>query len=521
VKDYFLFDGEKIERLTRSGLEQRREIRNGVRNLLGVDALETAIEASDCAVKSFNKALSSDPRTTENMARLLNELGGAEIESEAVSRRVDELADEERLSRDEMSRIDEKLNKYEEIRHLLNKRIDNEQQIKALTQKASISMSSMSELVCRTAACIVRPTLEAVFNYIDERKRKGDIPAEIRRDLILRILEEGHCICGNRITECTPEYYNIKRWLERSDDSSLQDAALDLWRYLSAALDRMENDRAEAQKRIIEHSEVVSEAQRLVDENAQLQSQIGGSDRQDISELDSMRSRIRAKQVQIEAEARNCSSRLVELEGRIARLKARIEEERRTANLNTVFSGRYGLAVAVRDALKEVHESYTGEIKAIIGEKATEVFRALIDAEGRTALKRIVVDDDYSLEVLDRWDRSFLANVSAGQRQIMSIAFISALASCASGASTINMPLFMDTPFGRLSSAHRNNLIRHVPTIASQWILLATDTEFTRAEATELMRTGQWGTFYQLVATPEGNTVIEGQRVEDALAYLR
>jgi DNA sulfur modification protein DndD len=32
VKDYFLFDGEKIERLTRASIEQRREISAGIRN---------------------------------------------------------------------------------------------------------------------------------------------------------------------------------------------------------------------------------------------------------------------------------------------------------------------------------------------------------------------------------------------------------------------------------------------------------------------------------------------------------
>ena len=40
VKDYFFFDGETIERLTRASVEQRKEISKGIRNLLDVDALE-------------------------------------------------------------------------------------------------------------------------------------------------------------------------------------------------------------------------------------------------------------------------------------------------------------------------------------------------------------------------------------------------------------------------------------------------------------------------------------------------
>ena len=40
------------------------------------------------------------------------------------------------------------------------------------------------------------------------------------------------------------------------------------------------------------------------------------------------------------------------------------------------------------------------------------------------------------------------------------------------------MPLFMDTPFGRLSSKHELNLLNFLPEVCSQWILLVTDREF-------------------------------------------
>ena len=83
------------------------------------------------------------------------------------------------------------------------------------------------------------------------------------------------------------------------------------------------------------------------------------------------------------------------------------------------------------------------------------------------------------------------------------------------------MPLFMDTPFGRLSYEHRQNLINQVPTFASQWILLATDTEFRRQEARILKNSGKWSKFYILRSTEDGNTVITEQDVGSALAVLR
>jgi DNA sulfur modification protein DndD len=38
-------------------------------------------------------------------------------------------------------------------------------------------------------------------------------------------------------------------------------------------------------------------------------------------------------------------------------------------------------------------------------------------------------------------------------------------------------PLVMDTPFGRLSSAHRESITASLPTLASQLVLFVTDEE--------------------------------------------
>ena len=48
-------------------------------------------------------------------------------------------------------------------------------------------------------------------------------------------------------------------------------------------------------------------------------------------------------------------------------------------------------------------------------------------------------------------------------------------------------PLIMDTPFGRLSTAHRANITARLPTIAEQLVLLVTDEEL-RDEALDNLR---------------------------------
>jgi len=222
-----------------------------------------------------------------------------------------------------------------------------------------------------------------------------------------------------------------------------------------------------------------------------------------------------------EVAARFAQTKLEQLQQENVKLHALLKEEKLKVGRNDELSRRSILARDAKDALTEVFNQFKGEIKDLIGESATKLFSQLLDKEGRENLRTIIVNDDYSLQVLDRYKKPFLANISAGQRQIMSISFIAALARAAARGDKIEIPLFMDTPFGRLSYEHRQNLINLVPTFASQWILLATDTEFRRQEAHLLKNSGKWGKFYFLRSTNDGNTVIVEQDINSALAFLR
>ncbi|ELD3426485.1 DNA sulfur modification protein DndD, partial [Enterobacter hormaechei] len=64
--------------------------------------------------------------------------------------------------------------------------------------------------------------------------------------------------------------------------------------------------------------------------------------------------------------------------------------------------------------------------------------------------------------------------LSAGERQLFSIAILWGLADC----SGKELPTIIDTPMGRLDGVHREHLIKnYFPNSSSQLILLSTDEE--------------------------------------------
>lgn len=519
VKDYFLFDGEKIERLTRASVEQRREISVGIRNLLNVDALEKAIRAVGRVTKNLEQDLSNSSH--EDLSRLFKLLGDNEEAQTCLSNQLEEHAKEIKLARKEIESTDRDLEKYNEIRHLVEKRRTLEQNLDDMERQRTNAQNEMRNIVCKTTSLIMAPTVINVFEHIDQQKRKGEIPSEIRSDLIERILGDDKCICGRCIIGDSEAHTHILEWQKRTSDASTQDAALNLWRHLSEVRHHFSDDADMIEKRLLQYGNINNTIKNIEHELAGLSNQIGTSERKDASKLDGIRKSLQDKIIDQEVAARFAQTKFEQLQQDNVKLHALLKEEKLKVGRNDELSRRSILARDTKDALTEVFNQFKGEIKDLIGESATTLFSQLLDKEGRENLRTIVVNDDYSLQVLDRYKKPFLANISAGQRQIMSISFIAALARAAARGDKIEIPLFMDTPFGRLSYEHRQNLINLVPTFASQWILLATDTEFRRQEANLLKNSGKWGKFYFLRSTDEGNTVIVEQNIDSALAFLR
>lgn len=518
VKDYFLFDGEKIERLTRASVEQRREIGKGIRNLLNVDALETAKRATDRLTRELEDELRKN--ASPELAKLLKRLGDNEQTQKDKKQRLDEVGDEAAAAQTEKSDVDRKLEAFKEIRDLLERRKTLEQSLQGLEQQAKEHLSGMKDITSKAASLLVAPTVMSVFKHIEEQKQKGEIPSEIRKDLIERILAEKLCICGSEVSEGTDAHARIMEWRNRTSDVTIQDAALNLWRYLSDVQGHFGDDASQVENRLLAYGNIRVEIEAARLKLEALRQEIGTSERQDATKLDDHRKKLEEKLVKLEAESQLLQSAIADLEREHGQLIAQLNEEKLKQGRHDELSRRASLARDTRDALDEVYDGFTKEIKTLIGERATKLFRELLDSEGRENLRTVVVNDDYSLQVLDRWNRPFLANISAGQRQIMSISFIAALAQAASQDALLEMPLFMDTPFGRLSYEHRQNLISLVPGFSSQWILLATDTEFRKQEAKLLRAGGRWGKFFMLRAGDDGNTRIEERDVSTVQAIL-
>ena len=515
LREYFLFDGEKIERLTRASAEQRREVSAGVRKLLDIDTLETAIKATKSLKKHFDLELEN--RATGEYGQVIQRLRENEEKTSELERRASVIDEELRHAEQEKKHVDAELEKINEIRDLLLYRTNLEDKIQDLESELKGYLQEMKKRSGKTALLLVKETAEKVFANVDKRKQKHEIPSEIRRDLIDRLIADGRCICGTCLEPNSEEYRKILAWRNRTTDTITEDSMLNLWRYLSGVRSHYEDIWVATEALLQKYALKKNDLQLAIRELEELKERLGTSERADAVKLEKHRQKIERKIFQLEEEYEQIKRDLVELNEEKDQLTHQRKEIERDQGIRDEMAKRADLASATHDALKNIHEEFAGETRDLIGTTATEYFRELLDEEGKKTLREIVVDSDYSIQVYDHWQKPFLANISAGQRQIMSIAFIAALARTAAGKDILEMPLFMDTPFGRLSHEHRRNLLENVPKWCAQWVLLATDTEFGRLEARILRDTKKWNKFYILKGTGgPGSTIIEPIPVNQA-----
>lgn len=518
VKEYFLFDGEKIQRLTLSSAEQKREIAKGIKNLLNIDALEKAIKATQKLKKTLNTELSK--RVTGEYKRVIFQLNELDESRDILEDQIEQTEEEQHLADTQKKEIDKKLEECKEILHLLKERTDTEEKLKDEEEQAKNLLAEMKTRTGKASLMLVFKTIDHVFGSIDKKKQKGEIPSEIRKDLIEKILTEKRCICSREILPGTESFNQIILWKNKSADTDLESAALDMWRYLSGIRNHRDDISGTVETLLLKYANCKNEIEKLRSKIENLNNQIGTSERKDTADLEKHRENIEEKLIKLEAKRINLKADLDILESDYERLSEQRKVLEKEENIKNELVQRAHLAEDTCNALQAVYDEFTDEIKLKIADEANKYFVQLLDKESRETLRSILVKDDYSLQILDRWGKPFLANISAGQRQIMSISFIAALANIAASGKILEMPLFMDTPFSRLSFEHRKNLIEMIPGFCAQWILLATDTEFRKQEAALLRKNNRWGKFYLLQSDGPGITIIKERIVADSQYIL-
>ena len=399
------------------------------------------------------------------------------------------------------------------------KDVDAQKKIKETADNAVVTtLKNMIGDIEPCSSILARDMFPQIMPQIrDMREDQRDL---FSKQVLTQSLQNGVCmLCGNDLGNHPEAERHINKLLENYQSSEL-----------SGILDLVER----ANERINEDSQILPDKmnnnyQSLVKSTEEAEKAQAIIDRKSVS-LDAnmdMERNLEEKEhttlPKLHATVNDNKANIISNEDKLEQLSDQINENQKNREVKLNEQSELAIQRSVADKtisiLKELQtivSEYDDEARSELSQQVKYMFNQLITEQDQNLIKEVNISKNYEMEILGENGINLLNDISMGQSQVLSLAFIFALAKLASkGRDEIDFPLFVDTPFARLDSQIRDHIVQKTPGLSSQWVLLLTDTEFTSREKTSFIKSNGVGYVYKLQKDSDGQTSILKSTFED------
>jgi DNA sulfur modification protein DndD len=467
VSPYFFFDGEQIDEFVKPGHETK--VKSAVRNVLRIEVLERARHHLDTVARDYQKDLKS--RASGRLQLILVAKEGAQSELDDEQKRLEELRTEKGLANKQIEELNERLHQIESVKEWEEKRRGVQSQLQSCEKAREHIWAEVKDLVNRSYVQMSMPVILKATKLLDEKRERGEIPPGIREQFIQDLLNRGECICKRPIIDGSPEYEHLVRLLQRSVPTYLTNAVVQCAGDLRSLTANTGDTLGQIKEKMVEKAKMEDDIDAYNQELTDISQHLLQFDLEEVRLLEKKRKDHQDRLYSIIGDIGRKEERIEVLRRAIETSQHEIEKaqvsEKRARRLQKSLS----LATRAHEAVDRMCDVFAADMRKRIQTEAKQIFQRLVWKESQ--FQDICLSEDYSLEVLDRWGLPARRELSAGERQVLSLAFIIAMARVAGEEA----PLVVDTPFGRLSSAPRQSITKNIPELLEQLILFVTDEE--------------------------------------------
>lgn len=471
ARAYFFFDGEKIDQFARAGNEG--EVKDAVREVIGFRALE---RGSDHLEKVSGRIRGSLRQAQHaELSVLLDKQNDHMSKRDECAAKIRDLSDEITRAGRQIAILDQRLQQLNEAKPLAARRVAATEELAAANQAARQAEEDLRVVCSRLGVLLATSALLDANTAIERRRAKGEIPSGIRQRLLKDLLDKRRCICGTELVVDGPHEMALKDRLGAAVSDELEDAVHSMSAEISRLGSRQSAIRKEMLRVQTEYMDQQNRQKTLQAEIDEIGLQIKSLDVEEISSLEGERGQLKRlkddkllSKGRIDADRQRHDAEVNKLKTEISRVEVRDRAQAVSRNAMT-------LAQDAAKALRDLHELAADKFRGDIETKARDIFQKLVWKNSQ--FRNIRLSSQYELDVLDRYGVAARTEMSAGERQLLSLSFIAAMSQTAAK----DVPFVIDTPLGRISGKPRGNLAMQLPKLAEQVVLFVTDTEYDDA----------------------------------------
>ncbi|WP_273838088.1 AAA family ATPase [Halococcus sp. PRR34] len=486
LSELFFFDGEDIDEL--AGVDNQDRIQEAIQNIMGLTILERATRHLDHVAGEFEDEYAK--YGSDELRELVQQKRDLEGEIDNLERkRKDKQREEERFA-EEVRDIEQKLSGFDDSSRLQNQRKEyreREKQLKADID--NITERIRDEINDKGYAPVSMPLIRETAEELDQLRQNGVIPSDLTDDFLDSLLENKQCICGRPLESASDEYQTIESSKGDAPAEGVEQAAL----MIIGQLSQFSDDRSAFTERLEQHIQERNEKQQEIDklleyiddistELGEINDAIEGS--KSIAEWEAERDRKSQAKDDAIREGSRLKEKIENKEEEIGNLEEEINDLREDRQEAQLARRRQRAAELVSGEIEEKFEDLKQRVRQLSNQTVSGTFGSVASKDLHAEITK-----EFRLKIYqDLPDRRVEVEKSTGERQIASLAFIGSLVKIArqryesDGNSEYFTggiyPLVMDSPFGALDKSHRREISRILPTLASQVVVFATDSQW-------------------------------------------
>lgn len=511
IKDFFLFDAEKIDTLAKTDAQVKKEVKTAIFRLLQINNVEEAKVLLDSLYNMENTA------AIRNAGNINIEAKQKEIEVEnqnivSIQKVIEQLEIEQQENNKLIDKYNLQLSQNEGIR-IVQERIKMYQdQLTMKTNHLNDLKAQAVELLRKDAAFLLfNSSFQNVKNYLDQlTSQQGSI---VPADVLEQSLNNKVCACCNNDLSVHAENLQYVKALKENYTRSELTA-------MSSSIKNMivdkENHYGETEHGIMsllrKMNEIERERKEILRDIEVQKKEIGSRAGAELN-LEKIKQALENETTNLTRTRANIISKkeaLAVAEKRLDELENELKDMLRKDKSREFDIRVLERIDSMRKDIKVISNEFSTAMRHKLRDLTTDIFKKLIDRKDINLISNININDKFELEIIGGEGIEITQDISQGQRQIVALSFITALAQVATGDNmTIQFPLFMDSPFNRISGVNRDQLIANIPNLTSQWVLLLTDTELTTSEERVFKEEGRLGKFYRINQIEPMNAQLE------------
>lgn len=472
IREYFFFDLERLDSYFKEVTGQK--IHHAIFQISQIDLLENQLARKiNLLLKELTKEASlSSPKINEKAI----ELGKLQSSLRELDKRIEECKKQISIAKVKITEYDKKLIGIPDIEEIEKKRtklIKEADETKDFLKKKKAEWKET--LTDYGRIIMLWPAINMSSRIIAEKKRKNEIPPTIDKGLLEETLQSAICkICGSPMNDDTRKF--VKRVL--SDITISSDVATQLFN-IHSSLHQCEESIKKYERQIRRFGEEIYRDEgnlvSIIQQIDEIERKMTGFDEELIAGWYIERKKFQDCHDLNQQRLGVLETQLVEGEKNESQLMEQLNNELNKDKRVTYLKKKIDFCTKSLELVNITIKSIIEETRKRIEENTKKHFFDLIWK--KETFSDVEIREDYSINLIHSKGYPCLGTVSAGERELLALAFTLALHEI----SGFDAPILIDTPVARISDVHREKFAEVLLDISNnkQSILLFTPAEYS------------------------------------------